>query len=163
MAPGKKRASSPTGREPESKLNQPRTETSAAAGGHDSDSDIGEFEDKWEDEYESEDVMSEVGEEEEDEDEELGSARDKVGGMDLKESDQQQQQQQEPMPYLPQLGQGNKQLAEGEELVPDWSSYIMLHHARLAWPCLSFDLLRDVRFPLSKDSLRDSCAWPQSQ
>lgn len=142
MAPGKKRASSPTGgsQQPENKLSQPRATSGAAD--HASDSDIGEFEDKWEDEYESEDVMSEVGGSDE-EDAEIGSARDQVGGMDL-EGQEEEQGAQEPMPYLPQLGQGNKQLAEGEELVPDWSSYIMLHHARLAWPCLSFDVLRDV-------------------
>lgn len=99
-----------------------------------------------------------------------------------------------PIPYLPELGQGEK-LAEDEELVADmtceWArvtlqrsrrarslrgsasnatvsetdgspysppspAYVFLHHARLTWPCLSFDILRDVsrgaRFKLNTDA-----------
>lgn len=141
MAPsGKKRASSPSGRpQPESKLSQPRSSSKAVQSDSEAEGEMGEFEDKWEDEYESEEF--EEAPDQDEEDEEVGHARDQVGQMDL---DENQQQPQEPVPYLPQLGQGNKELAQGEELVPDWSSYVMLHHARLAWPCLSFDVLRDV-------------------
>jgi ribosome assembly protein RRB1 len=53
-----------------------------------------------------------------------------------------------PVPYLPRLGQGSSQLEDGEQLVPDLSSYILLHHARLTWPALSFDVLRDVSLSL---------------
>lgn len=28
-------------------------------------------------------------------------------------------------------------------------AYVLLHHARLTWPCLSFDVLRDVGLPLT--------------
>jgi ribosome assembly protein RRB1 len=78
--------------------------------------------------------------------------------------DQGEKEEDERLPYLPGLGQGGK-LAEDEELVADLSSkssegldsprarliiqtlsaYVLLHHARLQWPCLSFDVLRDVR------------------
>lgn len=138
--PTKKRASSPTGgssKAPSSKLNQPRS-SGANADGNDSDEfSGGEFEDKWEDEFESEDeVEADNGEG----DEEVDEAGNKVSGMDLDG----QEEEPESMPYLPQLGQGEKELAEDEELVPDLTSYVVLHHAGLKWPCLSFDTLRDV-------------------
>jgi ribosome assembly protein RRB1 len=132
----KKRASSPVREPPLKKSQQPRTQAP------DSDNDsAGEFEDRWEDEYESEDLIE--GEDEDEDDQEVDDAGDGVDKMDL---DGEQLEADEALPYLPQLGQGDKQLAEGEELVPDLSSYVMLHHARLAWPCLSFDVLRDVSF-----------------
>lgn len=168
MAPGKKRASSPTGRQPEPKLNQPRGNTDAQAS-DDSDAERGQFEDKWEDEYESEDVISEIGSQDgaEEEDEAVGHARNKVGGMDLDQQQEQEGEGEEPMPYLPQLGQGEKQLKEGEELVPDWSSYVMLHHARLAWPCLSFDVLKDVSrddfFPITSHCGHSMLTWNGSR
>lgn len=40
--------------------------------------------------------------------------------------------------YLP-----GKPLAEGEELVCDQSTYVMLHQAQTGAPCLSFDVIRD--------------------
>jgi hypothetical protein len=129
-AMSKKRPSSPV-QATASKKTQPR---SSEAPADDSDS-AGEFEDRWEDEYESEELV-----EHDEEDEDVEDAGQAVDQMDLDGEDA------GPLPYLPQLGQGDKQLAEGEELVPDMSSYVMLHHARLAWPCLSFDVLRDVRF-----------------
>lgn len=80
--------------------------------------------------------------------------------MDIEQNGERQD---ERIPYLPGLGQGEK-LAEDEELVADMSctylwiqfgnleilkpvfllAYDFLHHARLTWPCLSFDVLRDV-------------------
>ena len=40
--------------------------------------------------------------------------------------------------YLPGI-----KLGEGEQLVPDNSVYLALHSLSYAWPCLSFDILRD--------------------
>jgi len=143
----KKRASSPDGQPSTSKLQQPRTSKALAA--EDSDG-LGEFEDRFEDEYESEDVLSNE-EDEADEDTDVVNTSKAVNSMDI--DGERLPEEKDSIPYLPQLGQGNKSLEEGEELVPDLSSYIMLHHARLAWPCLSFDILRDVmyfrNFPLS--------------
>lgn len=104
---------------------------------------MGEFEDPWEDEFEEEE--SENGVDELQDDEEIDAAGDAMGGMDIDDDDDDDDIADESMPYLPGLGQGRIQLDEDEELVPDLSSYIVLHHARLQWPCLSFDVLRDVR------------------
>ena len=38
---------------------------------------------------------------------------------------------------------GRSKLAEGESLTPDTSTYDMLHTLSTAWPCLSFDIVRD--------------------
>lgn len=38
---------------------------------------------------------------------------------------------------------GRDSLAAGESLTPDTSTYDMLHRLSTAWPCLSFDILRD--------------------
>jgi len=154
--PSKKRASSPHGNGTEASRNAVRkTESSqrpSAAAAATSDDEIGEWEDRYEDEYESEDVMTDEEEDGDDEDLEerprkdngaVNETGDRVGAMDL--DNQEQQDGDESIPYLPQLGQGSKELAEDEELVADLSSYVLLHHARLAWPCLSFDVLRDVR------------------
>jgi len=44
-------------------------------------------------------------------------------------------------------------LQEGEELIFDNSAYIMLHRAKVEWPCLSVDfLIRDRINQTSKDS-----------
>ena len=46
----------------------------------------------------------------------------------------------EPQVFLP----GSMPLAEDEVLVPDQTVYEMLHRMNVAWPCLSFDILRDA-------------------
>ena len=46
----------------------------------------------------------------------------------------------EPRIFLP----GSIPLAEDEVLEPDQTVYEMLHHMNVAWPCLSFDILRDA-------------------
>ena len=157
---GRKRASSPSGGAAAAQgsvrrtSGQDRPSTAAAT----SDDEIGEWEDRYEDEYESEDIVTEDEEDSDEDDEDEGmagqgqdslavrQAGDRVAGMEL-DGQQEDEEEQETMPYLPQLGQGDKELAEDEELVPDMSSYVLLHHARLAWPCLSFDVLRDVSYP----------------
>jgi len=113
--------------------------------------DIGEWEDRYEDEYESEDIVTDDSADSDDDDivakdsSEVREAGQQVSQMDLDSgANAEDGEEGETMPYLPQLGQGDRQLAEDEELVPDMSSYVLLHHARLAWPCLSFDVLRDV-------------------
>lgn len=78
-----------------------------------SDSSIGEFEDPWEDEIESEEEYIEK----ENFDEVL---------MDEKV-------------YLP----SSRPLKENEILEPDQSAYEMLHSISVQWPCLSFDILKD--------------------
>ena len=52
--------------------------------------------------------------------------------------------------YLPGV-----KLGEGEQLVPDNSVYVSLHSMSYAWPCLSFDVLRD-------NLGNDRTSWPQT-
>ena len=120
----------------------------SAAAAEDSDGGPGEFEDPWEDDYESDNLGSDVGElptgGDDEADEELVRAGEGVSGMDIDDEDEGDAEP-DSMAYLPGLGQGRVELDEDEELVPDLTSYVVLHHARLQWPCLSFDVLRDVR------------------
>lgn len=96
---------------------------------------MGEFEDQFEDEMESE------GDDDDDE-EQGGMEVDGVkvdGEIERTEGDQdEEQEQEEEQVYLP----GDK-LEEGQTLEPDQSAYEMLHRLNVTWPCLSFDHLRD--------------------
>lgn len=85
---------------------------------------MGEFEDQWEDEFESEESE---GEEQNDDDEE---AQDGDEAMVERPAS--------PEPFLP-----TGVLAEGEELQPDLSTYPLLHSFVPTWPSLSFDVLID--------------------
>ncbi|KAF8323240.1 WD40 repeat-like protein [Clavulina sp. PMI_390] len=92
---------------------------------------MGEFEDEWEDEIESED-------------EEVKKATEEMDDLELEDEvlpaiEEEDEAEPEPDVYLP----GSHQLAEDEVLEPDQTVYEMLHHMNVAWPCLSFDVLRD--------------------
>ncbi|WVR03881.1 hypothetical protein IAU60_000880 [Kwoniella sp. DSM 27419] len=91
------------------------------------DEEMGEFEDRWEDEYESEGEVIDAGAEDEDGEDDFTPA--------------QEDSQPAPAPlktYLP----GTAMEAD-EHLVPDNSVYLALHSLSYAWPCLSFDVLKD--------------------
>lgn len=81
-----------------------------------SDDEMGEFEDPFEDEFESEDDEVVIDDEE----------------MALEDNDDDLQV------YLP-----GQTMAEDEVLVADQSAYEMLHCMGVEWPCLSFDLISD--------------------
>ncbi|EIW66795.1 hypothetical protein TREMEDRAFT_65197 [Tremella mesenterica DSM 1558] len=85
------------------------------------DDEMGEFEDRWEDDIESEEDMQE------------GENDDFTPAM---EDDQPSQPRKQT--YLP----GTK-LDADEQLTPDLSVYLLLHSLSYAWPCLSFDILHD--------------------
>jgi len=116
-----------------------------ADGAHD---ERGEFEDAWEDEFEEEDVQSDDEEQDDDDDDDdvegviRGGDTGMEDGVNAMDIEGEEEREPSPIPYLPELGQGEK-LGEDEELVADMTSYVFLHHARLTWPCLSFDVLRD--------------------
>ncbi|KAF0492453.1 WD40 repeat-like protein [Gigaspora margarita] len=82
---------------------------------------IGEFEDPWEDEFESEseDII-----------EDTEAASDNENAMEIEESADQV--------YLP-----GQELGKDEFLEADQSVYEMLHSLNVKWPCLSFDILHD--------------------
>ena len=95
---------------------------------------MGDFEDPYGDDFESEEEIFEAGEDGEPEKEE-----DVTVGKTQRA-------------YIPHL---SRPLAEGEVLEPDYSTYVMLHSMNVKWPCLSFDIL--------PDSLgRDRRIFPQS-
>ncbi|KAF6766607.1 glutamate-rich WD repeat containing 1 [Ephemerocybe angulata] len=107
------------------------------------DNEMGEFEDAWEDEVESDEEVVDAG------------AKDDEDGMDVDEIIPAAEDTEEPPPasraYIP----GLHTLGNDEELEADESVYHMRHTMRVNWPCLSFDVLRDNlgderrRFPAS--------------
>ncbi|KAF8683462.1 Histone-binding protein RBBP4 or subunit C of CAF1 complex [Rhizoctonia solani] len=96
--------------------------------------EMGEFEDEWEDELESDGEVVDGGENNEDDD----------SKMEVDEDVTQAAEDEDEVPaapdvYLP----GSHKLAEDEVLEADQSVYEMLHQMNVTWPCLSFDILRD--------------------
>ncbi|OCF34735.1 ribosome assembly protein RRB1 [Kwoniella heveanensis CBS 569] len=92
------------------------------------DEEMGEFEDRWEDEYESEGEVVDAGAEDDEE-----------GDDDFTPAQEDSAPAPEPTKtYLP----GTAMEAD-EHLVPDNSVYLALHSLSYAWPCLSFDVLKD--------------------
>ncbi|KDQ17810.1 hypothetical protein BOTBODRAFT_29965 [Botryobasidium botryosum FD-172 SS1] len=90
---------------------------------------MGDFEDDWEDEIESdEEVVDAMAEDGMDIDEEVLPAVEEEDGPSPEDD-----------VYLP----GSRPLEKDEVLEPDQSVYEMLHRMSVTWPCLSFDILRD--------------------
>ncbi|KAI8388336.1 WD40-repeat-containing domain protein [Radiomyces spectabilis] len=92
-------------------------------------SQMGEFEDAWEDEFEEEE---QVEEDEEQAMDESGEDAEMKDGMDVDEKEE------ELKLYLP-----GQPLEEGEVLEADQSVYVMLHSLDVRLPFLSFDILED--------------------
>ncbi len=93
------------------------------------DEGMGEFEDAWEDEFESEDEGEVV----------VAADSDDEDPTDEIMLDEDEEEVQENVQvYLP-----GQELGESEELVPDNTAYDCLHQLNVEWPCLSFDVLRD--------------------
>ena len=98
------------------------------------DNEMGEFEDHWEDEFESD---GEVIDNNVDDFEEINGEDVVDEGEDGNED--QQQEDQITKPYIPH----QYQLKPDEILEPDYSVYEMLHRMSVPCPCLSFDIMRD--------------------
>jgi ribosome assembly protein RRB1 len=105
---------------------------------------MGEFEDAWEDELESDEDVTEAN----DDNGEIISifCRDYVSnypGMDVDEGlpsiDESEETQPSTRTFIP----GVHSLGRDEVLEPDESAYNMLQKMGVDWPCLSFDVLRD--------------------
>ncbi|KAG8709676.1 ribosome biosynthesis protein rrb1 [Ceratobasidium sp. 394] len=92
--------------------------------------EMGEFEDEWEDDLESDgEVVDSGGDDDEDD-----------SNMEVDQAPEDEDESPgAPDVYLP----GSHKLAEDEVLEADQSVYEMLHQMNVNWPCLSFDVLRD--------------------
>lgn len=110
------------------------------------DPDMGEFEDHYEDEFESEDEVFEAGadgsREGSDTEEGGGDEENEVDGdtrMDVDGEERRGKKKGSKEVYLP----SRRTLGKDEVLEPDTTAYHMLHRMNVTWPCLSFDVLRD--------------------
>lgn len=98
------------------------------------DMDIGEFEDPYGDEFESDGDIIEL--DSADEDDEM----DETTGAQKIEELEKQEEEQEPTIYLPHK---SKPLGPDEVLEADPTVYEMLHNVNMPWPCLTLDVLPD--------------------
>ncbi|KAJ7361504.1 WD40-repeat-containing domain protein [Mycena albidolilacea] len=94
--------------------------------------EMGEFEDAWEDEIESDEEVIDA------------QATEDADGMDVDDEvmpaiEESDEQPVAPDAFIP----GRHKLGPDEILEPDDSVYIMRHSMKVTWPCLSFDVLRD--------------------
>ncbi|KAF9947443.1 ribosome biosynthesis protein rrb1 [Modicella reniformis] len=96
---------------------------------------MGEFEDPWEDEVESDQEV--IIANDDDDEEEEGMDLDQANEMD-QDKDEEEEENNDVRVYLP--GQA---LEKDEVLEVDQSAYEMLHSMNVNWPCLSFDILWD--------------------
>jgi ribosome assembly protein RRB1 len=94
----------------------------------DGDVEMGEFEDPWEDEIEDEEII------EADEDDEENEGPFPVNHLILEMKDINDESE----VYLP-----SKPVEKDHVLMPDLSTYDMLHTMSVQWPFLSFDIIKD--------------------
>ncbi|RLV94759.1 Ribosome assembly protein RRB1 [Spathaspora sp. JA1] len=97
--------------------------------------DVGEFEDPYGDEFESDGEIIELDDVEEDEEMDEEAANEKIEKLE-----QQQEEESESSIYLPHK---SRPLGPDEVLEADPSVYEMLHNVNLPWPCLTIDILPD--------------------
>lgn len=113
------------------------------------DEDMGEFEDPYEDEFESDEEIVEIGGDS-DEDEEMDEDIEANGQEKALQTIREDQEMEVPKPakkdtpsqkiYLPHR---SAPLGPNEIMEPDPTTYDMLHTINVDWPCLSFDILED--------------------
>lgn len=111
------------------------------------DIDMGEFEDQYSDEFESDGEIIQMDGDEENEDEQDGDEdfmeKNQQKAQELVNQDQaaeQNQQNAEQQLYLPHM---SRPLGPDEVLEADPTVYEMLHNVNLPWPCLSLDIVPD--------------------
>ncbi|QLL30515.1 hypothetical protein HG536_0A03330 [Torulaspora globosa] len=109
------------------------------------DIEMGEFEDAYSDEFESDGEIIEVDEEEDKEEDEEGIDEQKF--IEKKQQDAQKQLEKEQKEdnareelYLPHL---SRPLGPDEVLEADPTVYEMLHNVNMPWPCLTLDVIPD--------------------
>jgi len=105
---------------------------------NDNDMDIGDYEDPYGDEFESDGEIIQL-DDNEDEDIEL----DEEAAAKKIEQMEQMEEQMDAQPSTIYLPHKSKPLGPDEVLEADPSVYEMLHNVNLPWPCLSIDILPD--------------------
>ncbi|OEJ80537.1 Ribosome assembly protein RRB1 [Hanseniaspora osmophila] len=121
------------------------------------DAEMGEFEDPYGDDFESDGEIIQIDDvdDEEDEEEEEGEGQGENGNedflarkqeqaqqmIDQEQAAEQNQTQQGQQIYLPHL---SKPLGPDEVLEADPTVYEMLHNVNLPWPCMTLDILPDA-------------------
>ncbi|AET40467.1 ribosome biosynthesis protein RRB1 Ecym_6067 [Eremothecium cymbalariae DBVPG len=108
------------------------------------DGDIGEFEDPYGDDFESEGEIIEV-DDEDNEDEDIVNEdfleQKQQNAQEIVEQDRNQEQDQGKQLYLPHL---SKPLGPDEVLEADPTVYEMLHNVNLPWSCMTLDIIPDL-------------------
>lgn len=116
-----------------SSTSQPTTNNVKA---NEQDINMGEFEDEFSDEFESDEEIVQIDENgDAEDDDEIADASEVI-----KQDEAAQQAQEESTLYLPHR---SKPLGPDEVLEADPSVYEMLHTVNLPWPCLTLDVLPD--------------------
>lgn len=103
------------------------------------DIDMGEYEDPYGDDFESDGEIIELDSEGEDGMEDVTETR-KIEELDKQDQPQNEGQDQQPEIYLPHR---SKPLGPDEVLEADPTVYEMLHNVNMPWPCLTIDILPD--------------------
>lgn len=114
----------------------------SANAAEENDIEMGEFEDQYSDEFESDGEIIEL-DDEGDEDEEGNFIENKEKeAISTVEKDQEQEsaRQEGPQLYLPNI---SRPLGPDEVLEADPTVYEMLHNVNLPWPCLTLDIIPD--------------------
>lgn len=104
------------------------------------DAEMGEFEDPYGDEFESEEEIFEAGDEEDEEEAEEEKLEAISEENESAEKGKTTKEKSKPVIYLPNRGQP---LGPDEVMEPDLSTYNLLHNINVEWPCLSFDIFED--------------------
>lgn len=103
------------------------------------DDEMGEFEDPYGDDFESDGEIIELDSENDDDAMDEESMAGKIQKLEQSEQDELSQQQESTL-YLPHR---SKPLGPDEVLEADPTVYEMLHNVNMPWPCLTLDILPD--------------------
>lgn len=106
------------------------------------DNEMGEFEDPYGDDFESDGEIIQLDDEEDEElDEEALAKKQEQAQQILEQDNKQEEENKQSSIYLPHL---QKPLGENEVLEADPTVYEMLHNMQLPWPCMSVDIVPDM-------------------
>ena len=119
-----------------------------AVNANEEDVEMGEFEDPYGDDFESDGEIIEIDDAEDEDEEEMGEGADneeflekkQQKAQELVEKDQKIDEEQAQQIWLPHL---SKPLGPDEVLEADPTVYEMLHTVNVPWPCMTLDVIPD--------------------